>query len=94
MNLRPSLFWDTDYASINWEHHAKYVIERVLHRGTWEEFKSMLVFYGRERITAVIKRLRYMDKRVMHFCRVYFNIPLNEMRCYNIKQSKIVHWDY
>lgn len=94
MKLRKSLFWDTDYERLDWDKHAKYIIERVLHRGTWQEFKDMLAYYGREKITEVVKRLRYIDDRVMHFCKVYFNIALNEMRCHTIKQSKMTHWNY
>ncbi len=94
MELSRSLFWDTDYDKLDWEKNAPYIIDRVLHRGTWEEFRKILNFYGAERVAETAKNLRYMDRRVMHFCSVYFDIPLNQIRCYNIRQSSQLHWDY
>lgn len=94
MNLRRSLFWDTDYDKIDWDYNAPYVVDRVLQMGTVEEFKEILNVYGRAKITGIVKNLRYMDKRPMHFASVYFNIPLEEMRCYIIRQSGQLHWDY
>ncbi len=94
MQLSRTLFWDTDYDKIDWEKNAPYVVDRVLQRGTLEEFKAILTFYGRERMREIIKNLRYMDKRPMHFASVYFDIPLEEMRCYKLKQLNLSHWDY
>ena len=94
MKFRPALFWDTEYNELDWDKHAKFIIERVLHRGTWNEFQQVLEYYGRNKNVETVKNLRYLEKRVMHFCRVYFDIPLSEMRCYNIRQSRKVHWDY
>jgi len=94
MNLSKSLFWDTEVKELDFDKHAKYVIDRVLHRGTWAEFKQIIHFYGKPRIKQIIKKLRYMDKRVLHFSSIYFDIPLKEIRCYNIRQSRKLHWDY
>jgi len=32
MNLSKVIFWDTDYATIDWDNKARYVIERVVTR--------------------------------------------------------------
>lgn len=42
MQLRPSLFWDTDIKTVDLEKHKKSVIERTLMRGTKEEFDLVL----------------------------------------------------
>ena len=94
MNLRRSLFWDTDFDKIDWEENAPYVVDRVMQMGTWEEFKEMLAFYGKPKIREIVKNLKYMDRRPMHFASVYFDIPLEEMRCYIMRQSGLLHWDY
>ncbi len=93
-HLSKSLFWDVDFEKIDWEENAPFVIERVLMKGKWENFKSILGFYGKPRIKEIIVKLRYLDKRTLQFCSVYFDIPLNKFRCYNIKQSNRPHWDY
>lgn len=88
------LFWDVDINDIDWDKNASYVIERVFSRGMWEDFKVVLDYYGKSRIKKIIIKLRYLDKRTLHFCSVYFDIPLNKFRCYNIRQSNRLHWNY
>lgn len=93
-HLSKSLFWDVDFEKIDWEKNAIFVVERVLMKGKWENFKSILEYYGKPRIKEIIVNLRYLDKRTLQFCSVYFDIPLNKFRCYNIRQSNRLHWDY
>lgn len=92
--LTRSLFWDTDAAALDWEQNAPFIVERVLQRGTVEDFKTIVARYGRASLRDIIKNLRYLDKKTMYFSAVYFHIPLNEMRCYNIRQSTPLHWNY
>lgn len=89
-----NLFWDTDFDKIDWEENAPYVIERVLSRGSWKDFKNLLSLYGRERVKKAIVQFRYIDKRTLSFSSTYFNIPLEKFRCYNFKQSNPTHWNF
>jgi len=59
-----------------------------------EEFKAIKEYYGKERIVNIAMQLRYMDDRVLHFCSLYFNIPLDKFRCYTLKQLNLSHWNY
>ncbi len=93
-NLSKELFWDVDFENINWEQNAPFVIERVLSEGKWENFKAILKYYGASRIKGIIVKLRYIENRTLHFCSVYFDIPLTEFRCYIIRQSNQPHWNY
>lgn len=77
-----------------WKENAPFIVEHVLQRGTVEDFRIILAQYGREQIRETIKVLRYLDKKPMHFAAVYFQIPLKELRCYNIRQSTPLHWNY
>jgi hypothetical protein len=88
------LFWDIDKQKIDLELNAPQIVERVLLRGAWEDFKLLLDYYGRNKVGEIAKGLRYLDIRTMHFCSVFFNIPLNKMRCYIMRQSNPSHWDY
>ncbi|MCF8248071.1 MAG: hypothetical protein K9J37_06175 [Saprospiraceae bacterium] len=93
-DISPKLFWDTDVSSINWELNAPYVIERVLSRGAWKDFKNLLSFYGKTRLKNEVQQLRYLDQRSLAFCSVYFNVPIEKFRCYTFKQSNQPHWNY
>jgi hypothetical protein len=89
-----SLFWDIDKTKLDFEKNATHVIEKAVNRGTWEDFKIALSYYGREKMTETVKNLRYMDKKTLHFSSIYFHIPITEMRCYIWQQSNPSHWDY
>ncbi|MCB9337892.1 MAG: hypothetical protein H6577_07175 [Lewinellaceae bacterium] len=89
-----NLFWDTDFDQIDWAINAPYVIERILSRGTWKDFKNMLTFYGEDMVKKVIVQFRYLDNRTLSFSSTYFNIPLEQFRCYNFKQSNQSHWEF
>jgi hypothetical protein len=89
-----SLFWDVDKSQLDFEKNAVHVIDKAINRGTWEDFQTALSYYGREKMAAIVKNLRYMDKRTLQFSSVYFQIPITEMRCYIWQQSNPSHWDY
>jgi addiction module HigA family antidote len=44
-NIRKSVFWDTDFEKINWGKHKRFVINRILERGTNEEKEEIASFY-------------------------------------------------
>jgi hypothetical protein len=94
LGLSKALFWDVDPKKIDPQKHAAYIIERVLTRGTWEEFKNILNYYDKDTINLIITNLRYLEKTTLSFCSAYFNIPLKKFRCYTFQQSNRSHWDY
>ena len=85
LSLSKTLFWDVDIATIKPQKHAPYIIERVLSRGTWEEFKKLIAFYGKTGVIAYATQLRYMDRIVLAFCVTYFNISKEKFR-FSIKK--------
>ncbi|MCB0522872.1 MAG: hypothetical protein KDD27_28270 [Saprospiraceae bacterium] len=54
----------------------------------------MLTFYGEDMVKKVIVQFRYLDNRTLSFSSTYFNIPLEQFRCYNFKQSNQSHWEF
>lgn len=93
-DFSPSLFWDVDKATLDFDKHAVHVVDKAINRGTWEDFQMALSYYGYDKVKAIVKNLRYMDKKTERFAGVYFHIPLNELRCYIWRQSNPSHWDY
>jgi hypothetical protein len=92
--LSPVLFWDVDRAKLHPQKHAAYIVERVLSLGTMEDFQQIKEYYGKPKIKRIAKKLRYLDDRVLHFCSIYFNVPITHFRCYTLKQSSPSHWNY
>ena len=94
LSLSPSLFWDTDSSNIKLDTHAKTIVERVMLHGTWAEFKSILDYYGKDRVRDILVKVRYLDKRSLSFCSAYFDVPKSDFRCYTLKQLNPTHWNY
>ncbi|MDX2048409.1 MAG: hypothetical protein SFU87_16595 [Chitinophagaceae bacterium] len=82
MNLFPfseNLFWDADTSSINMQQHKRYVIERVITRGSLEDFKKLLELYPEQEIVNSLKKSKELDPKTRHFCSWYFKIPIHEL---------------
>ena len=48
--IRPVLFWDTDFKTINWEKQKRAVIQRVFERGNHIEKDEITRFYGMQTV--------------------------------------------
>jgi len=94
LGLSRSLFWDVDPDTVDPEKHAVLIIERVVTRGSWEEFKTILSFYSKQKVADILTQLRYLEKVTLYFCSTYFNISLKKFKCYILQQSNQSHWDY
>jgi len=94
LGLSKALFWDVDPKTIDLEKHAAYIIERALTIGTMEDFIIIKNYYGKRKIKRIVKHLRYLNDRDLNFCSIYFNVPINEFRCYTTKQLNQTLWNY
>ena len=52
MNLSKVIFWETNYAKIDWDNKVRYVVERVLMYGTVEDWRTIQQYYGMDRTPA------------------------------------------
>jgi hypothetical protein len=86
------LFWDSDAKLIDPQIHQQSIIERVLERGSWAEIKELIEFYGKEEIVTTAKKARWFSDKTTHFISGYFQIPLEQMRCFKEKQLNPIHY--
>ena len=91
-NLRQSLFWDIDYKTIQWAKNYRFVIERVLERGTFDEWQEIKRYYGLEKIKEAALQARWLDNTTLSFCSNYFHIPKEQFRCYTLKSLNPAPW--
>lgn len=94
MELRPSLFWDTNVKTIDLQKHKRHIIERTIMRGMREEFDAVIAFYGLDTIKETVLTARYLDKYTLAFCTTIFDTPKTEFRCYKLAQLYPSHWDF
>jgi len=92
-NLHRRLFWEFDYDKIDWNKSYSTIIERILERGTKEEWDELISFYGKEKVVYSLKKeINYLpDEVIVDVCE-YFNLKPIEIRCYIRKQSLPRHW--
>ncbi len=69
-SLSPDLFWDVDPATIHAEKNARWLIERVLQRGKWEDWLVIKNYYSKKTLWSLAPRLR-MDDKAHNFLRLY-----------------------
>ena len=91
--FRKELFWDVDWERFDWARSRRLVIERVLTRGNWDEFRNLIAFYGPETIKDEVVKIAYLDPRTLSFASFWFRIPKKYFLCYKRKRSRKIHFE-
>lgn len=92
-NLPKRLFWEFKYEEMDWEKNYITVINRVVERGSSEEWQEMIKFYGEKKVKNTLKNeTTYLtDLAIKEVCD-YFKLNPEELKCYIRKQSMPQHW--
>lgn len=85
-DLSPVLFWDVDQSKLSWGSSERYIIERVAHLGSLKDWLLIRKIYGDEKLKEVIRTMRYLDEKSVNYYAEVFNLPLEEFRCYRLRQ--------
>ena len=94
INLSKGLFWEIDSTSLDFDLRSAYVIERVAMRGTMDDWRQIVSYYGEEVISEVLVNARYLDDKTLGFMSVCLNVPKEKFRCYKFRQSNPTHFPY
>ncbi len=89
-----NLFWDADPKELDLVKHKKYVVQRVLERGTLDDMRRMFALYGFDDVVGVSKSLRSLEPRAFSFIVNLSGQPKESFRCYMLKQSSQAPWIY
>ena len=79
-SLSKTLFWDVNIKDIDAEIHSLFIVERVLTRGTLDDFRALKDHYGVDKLKSIIVEIKNLDERTLSFCSVYFSIPKSKSR--------------
>lgn len=94
IKLNPHLFWDCDYSKIDFEKNYGFVVERVLERGSLDDWFAIKKYYGMEKIKQAVLNARYLSQKALAFCSTIFDIPKEKFRCYKLMSSSPERWIY
>lgn len=82
------LFWDTNPDTVNFDKSVRYVIEKVVTRGLFTDWKEIQRYYGLETIKKQVIRSRDLDPRTHCFLSELLDIPKEDFRWYKQIQSR------
>lgn len=78
-----ALFWDIDPETLDIKKHAGFVIQRVLKKGSLDDWLTIKEIYGLDQIKKESLSIRSLDKKTLSFLSNYFDVEKTEFRCYN-----------
>jgi len=65
---------------------ATFVIERVFERGDVDDIRQCRRYYGDEKVTQVLLNAKFLPEHRMYLASAVIDKPLNEFRCYMLRQ--------
>ncbi len=92
-DLPKRLFWEFKYDEMDWQKDSETVIERVVERGSQEEWQEMIRFYGEKKVvnTLTNKTIYLTDRAIKKVCD-FFKLKPEDLKCYIRKQSRPQRW--
>ncbi|WP_373494026.1 DUF6922 domain-containing protein [Aquiflexum sp.] len=81
------IFWDVDFAKLDYDTKANFVIERVFERGDVPDIRNCRRYYGDEKISGVLLNAKFLPETRMYLAAAVIDKPITEFRCYKLRQS-------
>jgi hypothetical protein len=79
-NLSQRLFWDVDPETIDERTHCRYIIQRVLERGSLEDIQATIAHYTMPVIIAEAQQIRSLDPVTLAFAACLGNVKEDTFR--------------
>ena len=90
-SLRPALFWDVDFSTLDLDENAAFVIIRVMERGTREEVRTIWNYFGAETIKQHLLSARSLSPKTISYFANQFKIGRSQFRS-TISQNRVSIW--
>ena len=92
--LSKQAFWDIDMDKIDYEKNAGHIIEKVVDRGTFDDFINLKKFYGDDKFKKEIVNASWIGDKEISFCCTVFDLEPKDFKCYLKKQLNPQLWVY
>lgn len=70
-----TLFWDTDASTLDLQKSKFYVIERIVTRGNYSDWKKMLLLYNEQEIKTNVVKIKDLDPKNIKLLCFLFRHP-------------------
>jgi hypothetical protein len=81
------IFWDVDFEKIDYDAKANFVIERVFARGDVDDIRQCRRYYGDEKVSEALLKAKYLPLHTLYFASAIIDQPIENFRCYTLRQS-------
>ena len=79
--LSPSLFWDVDSTTFNFQKGRRLVVQRVLTMGTLEDLQMLKTLYPLSEIKEEVLRISDWAPQVRNFISIWLDLPKERLAC-------------
>jgi hypothetical protein len=80
------IFWDVDFEKLDYDKKANFIIERVFERGDVEDIRNCRRYYGDEKVAQALLNAKFLPETRMYLAAAVLDRPLEDFRCYRLKQ--------
>lgn len=80
-SLSQRLFWDVDPETIDDRAHCRYIIQRVLERGSVADIKAAIAHYTMPYLISEAQKIRSLDSVTLAFAACLGNVKEDTFRC-------------
>jgi hypothetical protein len=86
--LSKQAFWDVDMDNIDYKNAMLNVLERILLRGSEDDFREIRRFYGDKKIREKIIYIKCFGPKEVNFCCLIFNLKTTDFVHYEAGRFK------
>jgi hypothetical protein len=80
------IFWDVNIDKLDIDKKADFVIARVFERGDVEDIRQCRRYYGEEKVKTALLTAKFLPLETIHFASAIIDKPIEEFRCYILRQ--------
>ena len=75
-------FWDVDLQKLDFDKYAKFVIIRVMERGTTEDMRELVEYYGQDLVIKTITAAPSLMQTAIAAAKYYFKLKDEDFKCF------------
>lgn len=81
------IFWDVDFENLDYDKKANFIIERVFERGDVPDIRNCRRYYGEDKVTTALLNAKFLPETRIYLAAAVIDRPLEDFRCYKLRQS-------
>ena len=81
------IFWDVDFENLDYDKNANFIIERVFERGDVPDIRNCRRYYGDDKVTTALLNAKFLPETRIYLAAAVIDRPLEDFRCYKLRQS-------